>query len=354
VSFVAQAPLIHPVILCGGEGRRLWPESRPQRPKPFLKLLGDRTLFEATVERFSGDRSFAEPIVVAGPDHAPLVEECMGRIPHRLIVEPAGRGTAPAIALAAHLLAPANVMLIAPSDHVIADLGACRDAAHAAARIARSGRLVLLGVTPDRPETGYGYARRGEPIGEGFAVAEFLEKPNTAKADAYIESGDYHWNSGIFAFRADTVLQELALYRPGLVEAISRAVERGRAEGARFYPNGSAMAEIPTESIDRALMENTDRAAVVPVDMGWSDIGMWPALREALAANEVGGDEHGNVTTGRVELRDCRDVLARTDGPRISAIGVEDLCIIVSDGEILITSRDTAQRVGDLPGIEGD
>jgi len=343
---------IHPVILCGGSGTRLWPLSRKAVPKPFLPLVGEDTLFEAAVARVSDPAQFAPPMVVAGAAHAELIEAQLGDTQGaRLVIEPCARNTAPAIALAAALVPPEAVMLICPSDHHIADVSAFRTAALAAAELARAGNLVSFGIAPDRPETGYGYLARGEALPKGYRVARFVEKPDLATAEAYLASGDYSWNGGIFAFCAGQLLGELAVHRPDMARLVAQAVAEGRTEGARFYPAADPFAAIAGESIDYAVMENTRSAAMVPVEMGWSDIGNWAALADALAGT---ADQDGNVARGGpVDLAGCRGVLAVTDGPRISAVGLEDVCIIVSQSEVLVTTRDGAQIVGKLPGAMG-
>lgn len=336
---------IHPVILCGGSGTRLWPLSRKALPKPFLPLVSQETLFEQAVGRVAGDPRFAAPIVVAGAAHGDLITAQMHGAKHRLVVEPCARNTAPAIALAAALLPPDDIMLVCPSDHHIADEAAFRASALAAAALAAEDHLVSFGIAPDRPETGYGYIRRGAPLAGGFVIAEFVEKPDLDRARAYLASGDYSWNGGIFAFRAGALLDELASHRPAMAQAVHRAVANGRSEGARFHPDADVFAGIEGDSIDYAVMENTARTAMVPADMGWSDIGNWAALHDALDR-----DAAGNTVRGAADLADCSNVLAITDGPRISAVGLTDVCIVVSNGEVLVTTREGAQKVGKLPG----
>jgi len=339
---------IHPVILCGGSGTRLWPASRKTKPKPFLPLVSEETLFRQAVRRLAEDDRFAPPMVVAGTDHADLIMEQLGPVRGaRLVIEPAARNTAPAIALAAALLPEEAVMLVCPSDHHIADSAAFRAAALAAAALAREDYLVSFGIAPDRPETGYGYLQRGEPLAGGFAIRRFVEKPDLARAQDYLASGEYSWNGGIFAFRAGHLLAELAVQRPEMARLVREAVAGGTDDGIRFHPASAPFAAIASESIDYAVMENTARAAMVPAHMGWSDIGNWAALADALTD---AADGEGNVTRGRVDLAGCSGVLALTDGPRISAVGLEGLCIVVSDGEVLVTTRDGAQAVGKLPG----
>lgn len=339
---------IYPVILCGGSGTRLWPVSRKSLPKPFLPLVGEETLFEQAVRRVAGDDRFAAPLVVAGPAHIDLITAQMsGAEGWRVVVEPCARNTAPAIALAAALLPADAVMLVCPSDHHIADPAAFRAAALAAADLARDDYLVSFGIAPDRPETGYGYLQHGAPLADGFAIRRFVEKPDLARAQEYLASGDYSWNGGIFAFRAGHLLAELAAHRPDMARLVAQAAAEGQADGALFHPASAPFAAIDGDSIDYAVMENTARAAMVPVEMGWSDIGNWAALADALAD---AADDAGNVARGAADLDQCRGVLAMTDGPRISAVGLEDICIIVSGNEVLVTTRDGAQRVGKLPG----
>jgi mannose-1-phosphate guanylyltransferase/mannose-1-phosphate guanylyltransferase/mannose-6-phosphate isomerase len=340
---------IHPVILCGGNGTRLWPLSRKALPKPFLPLVSEETLFEQALRRVAGDDRFAAPMVVAGDAHGDLIAARLGNAPGaRLVVEPCARNTAPAIALAAALLPPEAVMLVCPSDHHIADSDAFRAAALAAAELAQADYLVSFGIAPDRPETGYGYLERGEPLAGGYAIRRFVEKPDLATAQAYLASGAFSWNGGIFAFRAGHLLAELAAHRPDMARLVMQAVAEGHDEGARFHPAAGPFAAIAGESIDYAVMENTARAAMVPVDMGWSDIGSWTALAEALADD---ADAVGNIVRGgAVDLADCTGVFALSDGPRISAVGLTDVCIIVANGEVLVTTRDGAQAVGKLPG----
>ncbi|MEM1196159.1 MAG: sugar phosphate nucleotidyltransferase [Pseudomonadota bacterium] len=353
---MTSAASIHPVILCGGSGTRLWPLSRKTKPKPFLPLVGEKTLFEQAATRVAGDDRFAAPIIVAGEAHCDLIEEQLAGIDDfRLIVEPEGKNTAPAIALAAAQLPSDAIMLVCPSDHHIADESAFRAAAMAAADLAREDWLVSFGITPERPETGYGYLHRGDPLPGGFEIAKFVEKPDLATAKAYLASGDYSWNGGIFAFRSGAFLHELDAHRPAMAQAVAVSVAAGRSDGSRFYPQAQAFGEIEGDSIDYAVMENTKRAAMVPVDMGWSDIGNWAALHDTIAQESAADarttlDSKGNVQRGAVDFDACRNVLAISDGPRVSAVGLEDVCIVVSGNEVLVTTREGAQLVGQLPG----
>lgn len=337
---------ITPIILCGGSGTRLWPRSRAAHPKPFLPLVGDSTLFAATLARCPAAGGFAPPVVVAGAAHIGHIEAALDGAQAELIVEPAAKNTAAAIALAALRLPEDAVMLVCPSDHHIADPAAFAEAARAAAALAAEGWLVSFGIEPTAPETGFGYLQRGEPVGAlGYRTARFVEKPDRARAEAFLAEGGYAWNGGIFAFRAGTFLEELAAHRPALAAAARAAVAAGHAEGRRFHPGAAEFAAIAGESVDYAVMENTARAALVPVDMGWSDIGNWDALLEARAR-----DAAGNSVRGSAELVDCRNVLVETDGPRVSVIGLEDAIVVVDGGEVLVTTRAGAQAVGQLAG----
>jgi mannose-1-phosphate guanylyltransferase/mannose-1-phosphate guanylyltransferase/mannose-6-phosphate isomerase len=337
---------ITPVILCGGNGTRLWPRSRATKPKPFLPLVGHSTLFEATVARAGPEHGFAAPLVVTGGRHVEHVEAQLANDAATIVVEPAARNTAAAIALAALRLDPAAIMLVCPSDHHIADGDAFRQAAHAAAALAADGYLVCFGIEANSPETGFGYLERGEALPhDGFRVARFVEKPDRARAEAFVAAGTYAWNGGIFAFQVGTFLDELAAHRPGILSAVRAADAAGHQQGRQFHPAAAEFDGFAPESVDYAVMENTTRAAMVPVDMGWSDIGSWDALHMALDR-----DAAGNSVQGRAELVDCRNVLVTSDGPRVSVIGLEDVVIVIDGDEILVTSHDGTQRVGRLDG----
>jgi mannose-1-phosphate guanylyltransferase len=335
---------IVPVILCGGSGTRLWPRSRASKPKPFLPLIGAQTIFEATVARCA---PFDPPVVVTGAAHLGHVEAQLGNLAGaRIVVEPQARNTAAAIALAAHLLPPETVMLVCPSDHHIGKPDAFADAARAAAGLAEQGWLVSFGIEATSPETGYGYLRRGEAIGAaGYRTAQFVEKPDLETAVRFLADGGYAWNGGIFAFRVDRFLEELASFEPDVAGPAGEAVHNGCADGRIFHPGAASFASAKSISVDYAVMERTARAALVPADMAWSDIGGWPALLDARER-----DEAGNSVRGRAEMVDCRNVLVESDGPRVSAIGLENVIIVVDGDEVLVTSADGAQKVGKLDG----
>ncbi len=346
---------IVPVILCGGNGTRLWPRSRASKPKPFLPLIGESTLFEQALARCPAEAGFAAPIVVTGAQHQPHVEAQLSAVSGegaRIIVEPCARNTAAAIALAACSLPEDSVMLVCPSDHYIGKSEAFIAAAKTAAALAGEGWLVSLGIAPTAPETGFGYLKRGEAVraadgASGFRTAQFVEKPDLARAEAFLADGGYAWNGGIFAFRVKDFLGELARHRPQIAEVVRAAVEQGKGEGALFHPDAELFASAQSDSVDYAVMEKTDHAAMVPVDMDWSDIGNWQALHDALACD---GEGNTRRTQSQVELVDCRNVLVDSDGPRVSVIGLEDVVVVVDGDDILITSRAGAQKVGKLAG----
>lgn len=338
--------LIHPVVLCGGSGTRLWPRSRKTMPKPFLPLVGDETLFEGTLARCCGQDGFADAVIVTGAAHLDHVRDQAAAFPGtQVIVEPEAKNTAPAIALAAARLPADAIMLVCPSDHHVADAAAFREAALAAARLAADDMMVAFGIAATAPETGYGYIRRGRPVEGGFEVERFVEKPDLERAKEFLADGNYSWNGGIFAFRAGAFLAELERHRPEMAAQVLASVEAGEESDGAFRPGAGEFARIAPDSVDYAVMENTSRAAMVPVSMGWSDIGNWQALRDAREA-----DTDGNRVRGRAQLIDCRDVLVESDGPRVSVIGLEGVAVVVDGDDILVTTMDGAQLVGKLDG----
>ncbi|MET0307606.1 MAG: sugar phosphate nucleotidyltransferase, partial [Sphingomonas sp.] len=299
-------PII-PVILSGGSGTRLWPLSRPELPKQLLALTADETMLQLTARRTAGAR-FAKPIVVANAFHADLVDKQLAAVEsvaQALILEPMGRNTAPAIALAAIAAGGgADPLLVMPSDHVIADVEAFHAAIHAALPLVREGWLVTFGIAPDAPETGYGWIKVGEAIGGGVhRVETFVEKPPRDKAEAMLASGDHAWNGGIFLFRADIYLGALAAYAPEMLAAAQDAMAKGRRAGTRIWPDPEAFAASPSDSIDYAVMEKAPRVAVVPVSMGWSDVGSWDALHAISEADEAGNVVRGDVVA--IDTANC-------------------------------------------------
>lgn len=341
-------PII-PVILSGGSGTRLWPMSRPERPKQLLALTAEETMLQLTALRSAGER-FAAPIVVANAAHADLVEEQLEAVGQRvqaLILEPMGRNTAPAIALAAIAAGGGNVpLLVMPSDHVVADPEAFHAAIQAALPLVAEGWLTTFGIAPDAPETGYGWIKVGEALAEGVnRVSSFVEKPPREKAEAMLASGDHAWNGGIFLFRADAYLAALADHAPAMLAAAREAMERGRHEGARVWPDAASFAACPADSIDYAVMEKAarehGRVAVVPVAMGWSDVGSWDALHTISES-----DAADNVMRGDVVAIDTEGCLVRAEhGKRVALVGVSDLIVVASGDDILILPRGRSQDV---------
>jgi mannose-1-phosphate guanylyltransferase/mannose-1-phosphate guanylyltransferase/mannose-6-phosphate isomerase len=342
---------IVPVILSGGSGTRLWPVSRPERPKQLLALTHEDTMLQLTAQRVGGD-GFAAPIVVANARHAAMIEEQLAaadRPAGTLILEPCARNTAPAIALAAIAAGGGDApLLVMPSDHVIGDVDAFRAAVAAALPLVEEGWLVTFGIAADAAETGFGWIQVGEAIGEGIhRVATFVEKPPLAKAEAMLAAGDHAWNGGIFLFRADRYLAALAEFEPAMLEAAHAAMARARRDGARLLPDADAFAAAPDQSIDYAVMEKADRVAVVPVAMAWSDVGSWDALH-AISDADNDGNVHHSAEGGDVLAIDTSGCLVRTDGARLALVGVSDLIVVASGDDILILPRGRSQEVKKL------
>ncbi|WP_170318393.1 mannose-1-phosphate guanylyltransferase/mannose-6-phosphate isomerase [Sphingomonas sp. PAMC 26621] len=342
-----QSTPIVPVILSGGSGTRLWPMSTPAMPKQMLALTAEDTMLQLTAKRAQGER-FAAPIVVANARHADMVEEQLHAVSaaaQALILEPVGRNTAPAIALAA-LAAPGDApLLVMPSDHVILDVPAFHAAIEAALPLVEQGWLVTFGIDPHAPETGYGWIRIGEEIAGGVhRVARFVEKPPRDAAEAMLAAGDHAWNGGIFLFRADAYLDALTAYAPEMLSACQRAMADARRDGTRVYPDAEAFGAAPSDSIDYAVMEKAERVAVVRVSMGWSDLGSWDALHE-ISERDADGNAHAGQNEGEVIAIDTRNCLVRSDGARIAMVGVEDLIVVASGTDILILPRGRSQEV---------
>ena len=329
---------IVPVILSGGSGTRLWPMSRADRPKQFLALAGDETMFEQTLARVGDQAMFAAPLVVANRRHVELIEQQLDGRTATLILEPAARNTAPAIALAALHAAPDAPLLVMPSDHVIADVGAFHRAVTAALPLVADGWLATFGITPNAAETGYGYIEMGGPLGDGVRrVARFVEKPDLATAEAMLADEQHVWNGGIFLFRADAYLDALATHDPEILEAAKHAMKRAEYTGSTILPDADAFNASPSDSIDYAVMEKAERVAVVPVSMGWSDLGSW----DALHGLQGGGDAHD----GEVIAIDTQNCLLRSDGIRIAAVGISDLIVVASGDSVLIMPKGRSQDV---------
>ncbi|MDA0229667.1 MAG: mannose-1-phosphate guanylyltransferase/mannose-6-phosphate isomerase [Proteobacteria bacterium] len=343
-------PPVYPVILCGGSGTRLWPLSRAAYPKQLLRLVGSQTMVQDTARRFSAS-GLASPLLICNEAHRFILAEQLRQIdltPQRIILEPVGRNTAPAAAVAALLLAKDSadaLMLITPADHVVADAEGLRAAIDEARPLAEAGHLVTFGVTPNAPETGYGYIQKGAPIGagRGCKVARFVEKPDLSRAQEFIATGQYLWNSGMFLFSAARYLAELKRHRPDMLDACRTALGDAVSEQDFLRLAGAAFATITGESIDYAVMENCERSAVVPIDVGWSDVGSWQALWQAGAQ-----DGAGNLIEGDVIALDCKASYIRSDGLLVAALGLENIAVVATKDAILVAPMDKAEAVRDV------
>ena len=335
---------ITPVILSGGSGTRLWPLSRTGRPKQLLSLTSAETMLQLTARRVPSSEGFAAPIVVANEAHADMIEQQLEQagIPESLLIlEPIGRNTAPAIALAALALPRDAIMLVMPSDHVIQDVAAFRAAIAAATPLVEQGWLATFGITPDGPETGYGYIKRGEPIGDGVArVDSFVEKPDRTTAEAYLATGQYSWNGGIFLFGAGAYLDALQAHAPEILSSVRKSMDDATRADGRIFPERHAFAASPSQAVDYAVMEKAEKVAVVPVEMGWSDVGSWDALHAISTRDDSGNAHHGEVFA--IDTSRC---MIRSEGPVVAAVGVEDLIVIATPDAVLIMPRGASQEV---------
>lgn len=348
--------LIQPVVLSGGSGTRLWPLSREKYPKQLLALIGEDSLLQATVRRVEGiaDVQLAAPMVVCNEEYRFVIAEqlrLMGR-EGPLVLEPVGRNTAPALtlaALAAMREGSDPILLVMPADHVITDTPAFRGAVREAAMLADTGAVVTFGIAPDSPETGYGYIQTGPALkqGSGCAIARFVEKPDLATAQSYLEAGTYLWNSGLFVLRASVWLSAIGACRPDILAACRSAWESGSVDGEFLRVGKDDFTRCPADSIDYAVMEriaagegNLPAGVVIPLSAGWSDVGAWDALWKVLPK-----DENGNVVQGDVLLHDCRDTLALSAGRLVACIGVSDLVVVETPDAILISHKDKTQDV---------
>ena len=332
-----------PVVLCGGSGTRLWPLSRSHLPKQFLPLVSERTMLQETVARVRDLEGALAPIAIANDEHRFLAAEQLREVapPQALVLEPAGRGTAAAAAAAALLLEDkSTVMLVLAADHAVTQLPKFHAAVRIAVKMAEDGALVVFGVAPTDPHTGYGYIKQGTPRDEAFVVERFVEKPDLDTAKGFLAAGGYFWNSGMFAFRADRYLAELGRYRKDVLEAVTRAMNAAQRDMDFVRPEKTAFLAVPEDSIDRAVMEKTRDAVVVPAKFGWSDVGSWSALW-ALGPK----DALGNVSQGDVLARDSQGSYLRSEGRLIAAVGVENLVVIETSDAILVSTREQADDV---------
>lgn len=332
-------PSLLPVILSGGAGSRLWPVSRKASPKQFQPMTGARTLFAETLARCAPFGR--EALVVCGQSHVAPARAEAGGAALSFLIEPSARNTGPAVAAAALSAPPETLLLVLPSDHHVADPAAFQAAVAKGARLAARGYLVTFGITPAGPETGFGYIQQGASLGpDGFAVARFVEKPDRATALSYLASGGFSWNAGIFLFQAGALAAELARTAPGIHAAVTQALAHAdvRAGETRLDAVGWDQAEaLP---IDIAVIERTGKAAVVPVDMGWSDVGSWGALWQIADK-----DKAGNAVVGDAALIDVEGCYVRGDGPAITLVGVRDLIVVATPQGVFIAPRERAQEV---------
>ena len=343
-----------PVILSGGAGTRLWPLSRELYPKQLLALTGTHTLLQQTVLRLEG-LGAAAPVIVCNEAHRFLVAEQLRELevaPRATILEPCGRNTAPAIALAAHAAlkgvatgakAAGPVLLVLPADHVIRDTPAFQQAVRAALSAAQAGQLVTFGVVASRAETGYGYIQRGAAQGAAFRIARFVEKPNFERALEFLKSGDYYWNSGMFMFRARRYLEELERFAPEIARICAAAFRGARADLDFTRIDAATFQACPADSIDYAVMEKTADAVVVPLEAGWSDVGSWAALYEASDA-----DSHGNVVRGDVLSEDTHRSYLYSESRLVAAVGLKDHVVIETKDAVLVAPQDRVQDVKKL------
>jgi len=339
-------PKLQPVLLSGGSGTRLWPLSREAYPKQFLALAGDDTMLQATWRRVA-DLADAAPIVVAGEEHRFLVAEQLRQVgapTPAILLEPMGRNTAPAIAAAAMQALRGGddpLLLVLPSDHVVGDADAFRAAVRKAMPAAERGALVTFGIVPDAPETGFGYIQAEQ--GDGVQrVLRFVEKPDAVTAQTYLDAGGYYWNSGMFLLRASRYLDELQRFRPDIVAAVRAAFDAAARDGDFIRLDKAAFAACPGDSIDYAVMEKTDAAMVLPVDIGWNDVGSWSALWDVSEQDGDGNAHHGDVIA--IDSRNSYAYARRL----VALVGVEDLVVVETDDAVLVARKDRVQQVKDV------
>jgi mannose-1-phosphate guanylyltransferase/mannose-6-phosphate isomerase len=349
-----------PVILSGGAGTRLWPLSRELLPKQLLALTGERTMIQETVARLAGFPGATGPVIVCNEAHRFLVAEQMremGVVPASILLEPIGRNTAPAIALAAHAaLAEGKgasddaLLLVLPADHVLQDLGAFQAAIRLAIPAAESGKLVAFGIVARAPETGYGYLKMAKaPASAGgspaplAAIEEFVEKPDVERAKEFVAAGNYFWNAGMFLFSARRYLEELERFAPDIAQVCARASATAVREKDFTRVDEAVFASCRSDSVDYAVMEKTRDAVMVPLDAGWSDVGSWAALHDVLPA-----DAQGNVTRGDVLLEDTEGCYVHADSRLVAALGLEDMVIVETADAVLVAPKHKVQDVKKL------
>src|SRR5580658_2035489 len=341
--------LLIPVILSGGAGTRLWPLSREMYPKQLLALTGKQTMLQDTGARLAGIAGAQPAIVVCNEAHRFIVAEQLrsaGLPAGAILLEPVGRNTAPAVALAAlkaQQSDPDAILIVAPADHVIRDARAFQRTATVAVAQARMGSLVTFGIVAHAPETGYGYIRRGEGKGPSYPVAQFIEKPPLDVAQQFVASGDYYWNSGMFVFKAERYLAELKNFAPDILQAATEALAQAKVDLDFVRIDRTAFEKCRSESIDYAVMEKTRDAVVLPLDAGWSDVGSWSSLFDALPA-----DEDGNVLQGDVVVHDTHDCYVHSTSRLIAAVGMDDHIIVETKDAVLVAPKERVQDVKEL------
>jgi len=342
--------MIIPVILSGGSGTRLWPLSRKQYPKQYLPLVGDNTMLQETILRLNGLDNLADPIIVCNADHRFLVAEQCQHIDiasPTILLEPVGRNTAPAIAAAAlQSLKQTDdaVLLVLSADHVIQDVEVFHQAINIACQQAQEGKLATFGIVPTDANTGYGYIKSSVDSNNGaHKVEEFVEKPDLETAQTYLEQGNYLWNSGMFMFKATTLIDELTTHSPEIVTSVNDAVNNAEQDLDFIRLDKTAFESSPSDSIDYALMEKSDNVVVVPLDAGWNDIGSWSALHDIGTK-----DANGNVIKGDVFMQDTTNTYIHANGHMIATIGVQDLIIVDTPNATLISTKDKSQEVKNI------
>ena len=339
--------MIHPILLCGGAGTRLWPLSRRALPKQFLPLVSDKSLLQNTLLRLRGLTQLSAPIVVSSNDHRFLVADQLQEIgitPASLILEPMARNTAPAVAMAAFAALQRDAqaqLLVLPADHTIGDVAAFHAAILAAKPLADEGYMTAFGIVPSGAETGYGYIEQGEKLGEGGnVIARFIEKPDAARAQQFVDQGNFLWNSGMYLFNAQLYLDELLKYQPAVHEASRLAFERAQVDLDFLRADEESFASSPAISLDYGVMERTERAAVVPADIEWNDIGSYAALWEIEDK-----DENGNASRGHVAFFDASNNYVRAEKQLVAMLGVEDMIVVSTPDALLITKKEHAQDI---------
>ncbi|HOB62133.1 MAG TPA: mannose-1-phosphate guanylyltransferase/mannose-6-phosphate isomerase [Candidatus Competibacteraceae bacterium] len=346
--------MIVPVILSGGSGTRLWPLSRETYPKQFLPLVDAQTLLQNTAVRIAGLTDVSAPLVICNADHRFMVAEqlrSVGIQPATVLLEPVGRNTAPAVAVAAlHAQREGDdpILLVLPADHVISDVAGFRAAIHQVAPQAEAGRLITFGIVPTAPETGYGYIKAGAPLEESVestvcAVERFVEKPDLATARGYLESGRYYWNSGMFMFRASTFLAELERFAPAMLTACRQALTASHLDTDFCWLERQAFAACPKDSIDYAVMEKTDRAVVMPLAVGWNDVGSWAALWDVTPH-----DTDGNILRGDVITVETHDTYVDAATRLVATVGVDHLVVVETPDAVLVAHKDRVQEVKEI------